>query len=172
MKYVIFLRGINVGGIRVPMAELKECLSRLPVTDIKTFLQTGNVVCKSELFIAPLKDKVEHALSEKFNYTAHVLIYPEATLAGIISDYPFLKDELKHSYILFCQSQTIADELISHKNSLDKDIEDIAQGNSVIYWTVLKGSTTNTFFSKIIAKPKYKSVTTNRNINTLQKMIL
>jgi uncharacterized protein (DUF1697 family) len=49
--------------------------------------------------------------------------------------------------------------------------EEIAKGNSVLYWKVQKGESLNTPFSKITAKAKYKNTTTVRNINTLEKML-
>lgn len=48
MRHVMFLRGINVGGTTVPMADLRACLAGLGLQDVRTVLQTGNVVFSSE----------------------------------------------------------------------------------------------------------------------------
>jgi uncharacterized protein (DUF1697 family) len=58
--------------------------------------------------------------------------------------------------------------LTTISNDMD---EKIAVGNTVLYWKVAKGESTDTVFSKILAKAKYKSTTTVRNINTLEKML-
>ncbi|MGW2995759.1 DUF1697 domain-containing protein, partial [Streptomyces sp. NPDC001193] len=51
-KYAALLRGINVGGARkVPMAELREVLEGLGLTEVRTYLQSGNAV-----FTSPEKD--------------------------------------------------------------------------------------------------------------------
>jgi hypothetical protein len=47
----------------------------------------------------------------------------------------------------------------------------IALGNGVMYWKVKIGDTLGTPFAKILAKAKFKSVVTTRNINTLEKML-
>lgn len=171
MKYALFLRGINVGGIRVPMAELKDCLTLLGLREVKTFLQTGNVTFESDQSAIDLKPAIEAALTKQFNYTAHVLLYPADILQDIIRDYPFPANETEHRYAIFCESQAVIDELMTHKEELDPTVESVAAGSVVVYWRVPKGSTLDTPFSKIMSKPKYKAVTTNRNVNTLEKMI-
>jgi hypothetical protein len=42
---------------------------------------------------------------------------------------------------------------------------------SVVYWNPVKGSSTDTAFAKILAKARYKSTTTNRNLRTLAKLV-
>ena len=43
-KYCVFLRGINVNGIKIKMQDLKAVLTNLGFTDVKTILATGNVI--------------------------------------------------------------------------------------------------------------------------------
>ena len=60
-KYVLLLRGINVGGNKkVPMAELKKALAALGFENIKTLLNSGNVVFETE-------QTPENKLVEKIN---------------------------------------------------------------------------------------------------------
>jgi uncharacterized protein (DUF1697 family) len=171
MKYVMFLRGVNVGGIKVPMGELKDCLNYLGLNEVKTFLQTGNVTFHSDKPARELKQIVEEKLRSHFKYTAIVFLYPAGILKDLIEQYPFKPSENRHRYAIFCENEAVIDKLISHRSELDASIEDIAKGNNVVYWTVPQGSTLKTTFSKIISKPAYKSSTTNRNLNTLEKMI-
>ena len=45
--YIALLRGINVGGHKkVPMAELRDLLNKNGFSDIKTYIQSGNVIFK------------------------------------------------------------------------------------------------------------------------------
>ena len=54
-SYAVFLRGINVGGINIKMADLKEALKAGPFTGVKTLLASGNVVLASDLAPEPSK---------------------------------------------------------------------------------------------------------------------
>lgn len=171
MKYALFLRGINVGGIRVPMADLRETLAALSLDEIKTYAQTGNVVFTSSLSAAELKPLIERALSERFHYDAFVLLFPFDALQTIVDGWPFAPKPNEHRYIIFCDNQNVVNELTANRHLLDRELEDIAAGQLVVYWRVPIGRSTDTTFAKIAAKPANKPLTTTRNSNTLEKML-
>lgn len=152
------------------MAELKDCLIDLGLTDVKTYLQTGNVVFTSEQKPSDWKPLIEAALSQRFGYTAFVLIFPFSLIQQVLDECPFAETEGKHRYVVFGENQEVISELAAFSSQLDPALEAIASGSSALYWQLPKGSSTETPFSKIIAKAKYKAVTTTRNWNTLQKM--
>lgn len=171
MKYALFLRGINVGGIKVPMAELRDELGRLPLSNVKTYLQTGNVTLESDLNAADLKRDVEAALAKRFNYQAVVLIYDLNELAAAVKAYPFKRREGWHSYCLFTLNQAVAAEIGELATGLDKTKVQVAVGKRVVYWQVAIGQTLDNPFALATSRPKFKEVTTNRNLNTLEKMV-
>ena len=48
-RYIAFLRGINISGKnKVPMAELKQSFEKLNYTEVKTYLNSGNVIFSSD----------------------------------------------------------------------------------------------------------------------------
>jgi uncharacterized protein (DUF1697 family) len=167
-KQIAFLRGINVGNIRIKMTDLKLAFENLGFQQVKTYLQTGNVVFESDKSLEEVKPILEKSLSETFNYEAYVLLYDFDILSNIIDKYPFEKEESHHAYIIFIDNEAIFEEL---KSLAENSEEPTASGNQVIYWKVTKGESLETPFSKILAKAKYKKNTTVRNINTLEKMI-
>lgn len=167
-KKIAFLRGINVGNIRIKMLDLKLTFERLNFQDVKTYLQTGNVVFESDKTLKEVKPILEKALTETFNYDAYVLLYDFNDLSKIINNYPFEKEGNHHAYIIFIDNEAIFEDL---KSIAESSSESVTTGNQVIYWKVVKGESLETPFSKILAKAKYKKNTTVRNINTLEKMI-
>lgn len=167
-KYIAFLRGINVGNIRIKMPDLKIAFQKMGFQNVVTYLQTGNVVFDSEKNIAEIKPILEKGLSETFHYQAFVLLYTYDVLEEIIVKYPYEKEETHHAYVIFVEDEAIFEELINISQGME---EEIAKGNTVLYWKVKKGESLDTPFSKITAKAKYKSSTTVRNINTLEKML-
>jgi uncharacterized protein (DUF1697 family) len=44
MRAVLLLRAVNVGGTKVPMADLRSLLEGLELRDVRTYLQSGNAV--------------------------------------------------------------------------------------------------------------------------------
>jgi len=167
-KYIGFLRGINVGNIQIKMPDLKIAFLEMGFKNVATFLQIGNVVFESNKNISEIKVILENGLSETFHYHAFVLPYKFDILKEIVANYPFQKDEGNHAYVIFVESESVFEELATIAESVN---EDIAKGDTVLYWKVPKGESLTTPFSKITSKAKYKCSTTVRNINTLEKML-
>jgi uncharacterized protein (DUF1697 family) len=105
MKAVALLRGINVGGkTRVPMPKLRELFESLGLTDVQSYVQSGNVVfsSKSTKLAAPVAS-LEEKIAETFRVQVNVLLRTATELGKIAADHPFLADEseLSHLHVVF-----------------------------------------------------------------------
>ena len=73
-SYVALLRGINVGGNKkVPMAELKTLFEK-EFDNVRTILNSGNVVFESET--KPSPTKTQHLIEKHFKFTVATQIFP------------------------------------------------------------------------------------------------
>lgn len=90
-KLVGLLRGINVGGHhKVPMAELKSILSNLGCDNVKTILNSGNIVFETKKNnIAGLERIIELALRENFGFAIPVILIPHKQINELVNDDPF-----------------------------------------------------------------------------------
>ncbi len=168
MRYAVFLRGVNVGGIKVPSADLKTLLAGLGLEDVRTYLASGNVTCESGLNAAELKSTVEKALSATFSYDARVLVFAHDELAAIVKGYPFDHDADHHRYAVLCDSAATAKELAA---ATVGDLERVSAHGRTVYWRCPKGSTLDTPYSKFSSAKRFREVTTTRNLNTVEKML-
>ena len=171
MKYGLLLRGVNVGGVKLAMADLAKELNKLGLKNVRTIIQSGNAVFATESNKDDLIDQLKLSLEKAFAYKSQIFLYTIDEIRRIVEQYPFKRTTDKHSYAVFCSNKEVARELLSSAKKLDQGIESVALGNSCVYWTVPKGSTLTTTFAKELAKNNIKAGTTNRNINTLEKMI-
>lgn len=169
-KYVAFLRGINVGGRIIKMADLKACFEGMSFKNVSTLLQSGNVIFESNTNQQKLKAKIEGGLTKTFNYPAKVQVFSLDNLKEITDAYPFdTSDEDFQHYVIFLEGN-LAKDLASEDGELDGKIEKIKLGEGVVYWQVQKGMTLKSGRSKYLTKPKYKDFNTTRNIKTLKKI--
>jgi len=170
MKYSAFLRGINVGGRVVKMADLRVCLDRIGLKDVTTLLQSGNVVFESDSSPAALKELIEAALTETFKYPAKVQVVSIERLRKIVDGYPFgVAGDKQHDYVIFIEDG-LEKAILAEDYSLGPG-EKVQAGDGVIYWRVDQGLTLRSLFGKTLAKTKYKNFNTNRNVKTLRKML-
>src|SRR5262249_12464704 len=88
-RQIVFLRGINLGSRnRISMAELRELLSELGYEDVRTHLQSGNVVLASTASPAKLRREIESAVSKRFGLDVDVVVRTRAELAAVVKRDP------------------------------------------------------------------------------------
>jgi uncharacterized protein (DUF1697 family) len=170
-KYAAFLRGVNVGGVNLKMAEVATALTDAGFAKVRTILATGNVLLESSAGVAAVRKKAEAALRERFGYDAWVLAYDVDTVRAIVEAYPFEREvDGYQSYVTFVTDKAVLDELAELGSGAGPD-EKIGRGVGVIYWQVPKGATLASTIGKTMGKPRYKSSTTTRNLRTLAKVL-
>ncbi|MDF2677276.1 MAG: hypothetical protein K0Q97_1594, partial [Bacillota bacterium] len=83
--YIALLRGINVGGKNViKMAELKRAFEEIELCEVKTYIQSGNVLFKSNQEEELLRKKIEMKIEENFGFSIIVVLRTIAELEQII----------------------------------------------------------------------------------------
>ena len=170
-KYAAFLRGVNVGGVNVKMAEVATALTDAGFAHVRTILASGNVLLESSAGVAAVRKKAEAALRERFGYDAWVLAYAIDTVRAVVDAYTFEREVDGHqSYVTFVADPAVLEELTALAESAGPT-EKIAAGAGVVYWQVPKGSTLDSTIGKTMGKPRYKSSTTTRNLRTLAKVL-
>lgn len=173
-RYVALLRGVNVGGVNMKMAELAEVVRGLGTasekySDVKTVLASGNVLFETAAAASTVKTALEAALRKHFGYEAWVHVLTVAQLEKIVTGYPFERSAGNHAYVVFVLKPQVREELLAVK--LDPAVEKAAAGDGVVYWTVPKGSTLDSAMGKAQSGAKHKPWLTTRNLNTLEKLL-
>ncbi len=165
-RWAAFLRGVNVGGIKVTSAALRECLEGIGLTDVATVLASGNAVFTSPRKREPLKQAIEKALRDTFGYDAWIVLFDAADVRAAMDGCTLQPKDGWHTYVLLGSDDATLDELAG----LVPDGEPFGRGPHVLYWQVREGETLTAPFSKVLAKAKYKAHTTMRNTRTMDKV--
>ncbi|MDY6997386.1 MAG: DUF1697 domain-containing protein [Actinomycetota bacterium] len=170
-RYAAFLRGVNVGGITLKMADVARTLEDAGFTAVETILASGNVLLDSDSDTAAVRSAAENALRGEFGYEAWVLAYPLDTVAAISAAYPFEREvDGHHSYITFVSDRAVLDELSALARDAGPD-ERIVPGDGVVYWQVPRATTMQSTLGRTMGKKRYKSATTTRNLRTIDKVL-
>lgn len=173
--YVILLRGINVGGKnKITMTELKRRLEEQGFDNVTTYIQSGNVILKSDLDAKTLGAKIETMLSEKFKLDSpaiKVLVLTRKQLQAVIDNKPegFGEEPEKyHSDAIFLIGidSDQAMPVFNPREGVDK----VWPGDGVIYSQRLSAQRTKSRLGKIVGTPAYQSMTI-RSWNTTTKLL-
>ncbi|MBH0129801.1 DUF1697 domain-containing protein [Salinibacterium sp. NK8237] len=137
-NYVALLRGINVGGSNViSMASLKECFADAGFGDVRTYIQSGNVVFASDVTSsAELEVTIERMLRERLGTDILTVVRSRdeftATVAAAPSDHgsaEFLSD------VLFLKRPLTAAEAITLVPELNEQVDSVSAGPDALYFS-------------------------------------
>jgi uncharacterized protein (DUF1697 family) len=170
---VAFLRGVNVNGVTVKMAELRAALTDVGLAGVRTVLATGNVVFEDDgAKPAARKKQIESCLRDTFGYDAWIVLLSATELTRIVEAFPFTRDDPAiHPYVVLGSDPKTLATLHTSAPDLDPEVEAIALGTGALYWRVPKGRSTDTPFAKLLAKKQFRESTTTRNLRTLTKVL-
>jgi len=91
-RQVVLLRGINLGSRnRVPMPALREQLEGAGLRDVRTYVQSGNVVLSSDASAPELAAQCEQVLADAFGLDVPVVVRTRRELAGVVKRDPLGK---------------------------------------------------------------------------------
>jgi uncharacterized protein (DUF1697 family) len=93
--YISLIRGINVGGHKsIKMDELRKAAESLGFKDVRTYVQSGNIVFSaSKQAPAALSKKTEAVILKKFGHEVSVITKTTEEVKQAIQNNPFLKEE-------------------------------------------------------------------------------
>jgi uncharacterized protein (DUF1697 family) len=87
MKFVIFLRAINIGGRRIKMHDLRRAFVDAGFNGAETHIATGNVIIEASA--APSRPEIEEIMTSTFGFTSEAFIRSEDDILSILARNPW-----------------------------------------------------------------------------------
>ncbi len=161
-RYAAFLRAVNVGGTgKLAMSELCAVCERAGFHEVKTYIQSGNVVLSSAHASAKVEATLTRDLSAHMNSPVDVMVRDAQQLARVYKDQPFAQALPQHVVVVFFHDVVTAQMLATAEARTGEQL--VAHGSEVfIHYTQGQGK------SKLKWAPLKRG--TGRNINTVAKM--
>jgi uncharacterized protein (DUF1697 family) len=158
------------------MAELKKLFVRLGYEDVMTFINSGNVIFSSDKTdIESITSDTETALKKKFGFEIAVMIISDSELKEILRKEPFKttdnEDKNYTKYLAFLKD-TPNSELKKNFISLFGKKEKIQIKGNIIYALIYRVDNPKPLFTNMIIEKKLKTLSTTRNINTINKILI
>lgn len=172
--FIAFLRGINVGGRnKIPMSELRQSFESIGFNNVRTYIQSGNVVFESELSATDIITKsIEKTIQDTFGLIIPVLVITNERLEGIISDSPYGSEEQissNRTYFVLLFDQPKEDLLIDFKVLIYPN-EQFQVSKMCVYLLCLNGYGKAKLNNNLV-ESKLKVVATTRNYRTMHKIL-
>lgn len=174
-RYVVLLRGVNVGGNnRVPKAEFQAVLESLGFRDVVIYINSGNAVFTSERQLS--SHEIQAALESHFGFTIPTLLLSGEKVKEIASAIPddWTNDSPKpdksgqKSDVLYLFDEINAPSIIKDLGH-NPEIEQMIYIDGAVLANVTRLNQSKGSLQKLIATPFYKQITI-RNITTAKKL--
>lgn len=167
-KRVVLLRAVNVGGAKLPMAELREVAEGLGARDVSTFIASGNLlvdVDEPEAFDRAL----EQAVEERFGFFREAISRSPQELRAALEAHPFEVVEKRFSYVTFLTGEPTAAAIAKARTFETGEDQ----------WEVI-GRELHIRYAAGAGRPQMKDASigralavpgTARNLNTVEKLV-
>lgn len=171
-RHIALLRGINVGGRGLlPMADLRALADGVGFINVKTLLQSGNMVFDAPGAPVELEDKLEAAIKAHVGREVLVMVRTPAEWAAMIDANPMpeFAAERPNHFQMFFMKAPLAQSAFDAFSAAHDGPEDLRLAGREIYASFPDGIAD----SKLMAKPLDKRIgvaTTARNWNTVLKL--
>ena len=169
--YVALLRGINVGGNKkVDMKTLKGVFEKLGYTNVRTYINSGNVLFEAE---AALSEKdiasIEKAIEKKFGFHVPTIVRSASDITALLKKIPrdWTNDAEQRTDILFLWDSHDSKKTLT-EIKVTKGVDTLVYMKGAIVWHLDREHYTKSSMHKFIGTAVYKAMTA-RNINTVRK---
>jgi uncharacterized protein (DUF1697 family) len=172
MTYIAFLRGVNVGGKGiVSMAAIKEALVTLGLSDVRTYINSGNVIFSTRASDAQkLTARIEEALERHTGMPIKVLVMDHKTLKKIVNAIPrnWVDDKTMRTYVLLLWKE-LDDRGILDRLPIKPGVDELSYTPGAVVWRVDREDVGRSQMNRIVGTPLYKKITI-RSANTMRKL--
>jgi uncharacterized protein (DUF1697 family) len=172
MVYVAFLRAINVGGKgTVSMAVIKEALVDIGLSDVRTYINSGNVIFSTRASdTRKLAARIEKALEERTGMPIKVLVMDHKGLKKLVDAIPrnWVDDKTMRTYVLMLWKE-LDDRKILDRLPVRPGVDNVRYAPGAVIWQVDRKNVSKSGMSRIIGTPDYKRMTI-RSANTMRKL--
>jgi uncharacterized protein (DUF1697 family) len=171
-RHILLLRGINLGSRnRIGMPVLREALEGAGFADVRTYLQSGNVVVSSSTKAAGVARKVERLIASEFGLDIPVVTRTRAQLARVVERNPLAKvaKDPKRYQVSFLDAMPSREVVRRIEDAADAKERVVVHGREVYAWhpdTIARSK-----LWALLAGQNLGVTATARNWTTVQKLL-
>jgi uncharacterized protein (DUF1697 family) len=167
--YLALLRGINVGGKnKLPMKDLADLFGQAGCRDVRTFIQSGNVIFRADPELSPaLPGVITTGIAERFGLRVPVMLRTTEQLVHVVHSNPFIEEGADHNtlHVVFLADQP-ANQMIE-KLDPDRSPPDIYIVRDREIYLRLPNGAGNSKLTNAYFDSKLATISTGRNWRTV-----
>ena len=174
-RYIALLRGVNISGKnKVPMAELKKSFEALGFIEVRTWLNSGNVIFSGEeTDAAALTGRIERMIQRQFSLDISVFVMTQKELADILRHAPDwwgTEDREIYDNLIFILPPAAFKDVYHEIGEPKEGLEQIQEYKAAVFWSFSRKDYQKTNWWPKTASANIGSKLTIRTANTVRKI--
>lgn len=171
-RHVVLLRGINIGPRnRIAMPALRAALEEAGFGDVRTYVQSGNVVLESSAKPDSVQRQVEAVIKKEFDLEIAVVVRSKAQLAALAKRNPLksVAKDPKRYQVTFLSKKLPAKAVRALEDAAAEDERFVVAGREVYAWHP-GGAARSKLWAKLAGKDLGVTAT-SRNWTTVEALL-
>lgn len=171
--YLALLRAVNVGGKnKLPMPELRAALTEAGLRDVRTYIQSGNIIfATSAADRTAVADLIAAVIRDRFGVESPVVLRTRAELAAALDNVPYPADEgsERSQHILFLADEPTPARVAALDPNRSPGDEFTVVGKDIYLRfgeSIARSKLTNAYFDATLG-----TVSTARNLRTSRVLL-
>ena len=172
MKYVLLLRGINVGGRnKVSMADLKDAITGLGYENVITYINSGNIIFNYTENIGVVNDKISQILNSYLFKINKVILTKQEYIEELKNLPSWWNNDFYRKDVLFYSEDIDFSSIKERINNMPLNEENVYFGKRAIFWGKFNEKNyLKTAYHKYLIKESFYKAVTIRNGRTFMKI--
>jgi len=167
---IAFLRAVNLGRRKVPMARLRSVVGETFGTDgVRTYVNSGNVVFDASGARGDIEHRIERELEREFGFEVTTFVRSEAQLRRIVDEKPFRLAAGDTYFVTFMKSSATGTRRRALEE-LSSDFDTLVVHGSEVHWRMRGKSTDTKVPKRAWEKVLGADASTSRNMTMLRKL--
>ena len=167
---IAFLRAVNLGRRKVPMARLRSVVGETFGTDgVRTYVNSGNVVFAASGARGDIEHRIERELEREFGFEVTTFVRSEAQLRRIVDEKPFRLAAGDTYFVTFMKSSATGTRRRALEE-LSNDFDTLVVHGSEVHWRMRGKSTDTKVPKRAWEKVLGADASTSRNMTMLRKL--
>jgi uncharacterized protein (DUF1697 family) len=172
VTYICFLRGINVGGNSiVSMAALKDTFTRIGFTDVRTFINSGNVIFAAKKGRAgALARRIEAAIRDDLGMAIPCLVLGADALHALVDAIPpdWIDGDMHRCNVLLLWAEVDAPSVVEEL-PVRPGIDEVRYVTGAVLWRYRRENASLSRLNRLVGTDLYKKLSI-RNTNTMRRI--
>lgn len=168
--WILLLRGVTPSGRNsLRMAALRDALEEAGLAEVRTYIQSGNVVARSALGRGELQELVHRVIAERFGGDIPVIARTPAELRAVMERNPFAGEEAKRQYFTLLAEHPSPERAATFEE-MDWSPDRLQRADDVVYTLYATRASDSRYGNNYIER-KLGVIATTRNFNTMTRLL-